>query len=83
MVAPILDHMTALSDATRCRMLMLLEKQELTVSELCAVLQMPQSTVSRHLNEHTRQAILLVLIVRILHHQDTLPAWFEYSIDLF
>ncbi len=49
MVAPILDHMTALSDATRCRMLMLLEKQELTVSELCAILQMPQSTVSRHL----------------------------------
>jgi ArsR family transcriptional regulator len=49
MVAPILDHMTALSDPTRCRMLMLLEKQELTVSELCAVLQMPQSTVSRNL----------------------------------
>ena len=41
--------MTALSDPTRCRMLMLLEKHELTVSELCAVLQMPQSTVSRHL----------------------------------
>ena len=49
MAAPILDHMTALSDPTRCRMLMLLEKHELTVSELCAVLQMPQSTVSRHL----------------------------------
>ena len=49
MVAPILDHMTALSDPTRCRMLLLLEKHELTVSELCAVLQMPQSTVSRHL----------------------------------
>ena len=49
MVAPILDHMTALSDATRCRMLLLLEKHELTVSELCAVLQLPQSTVSRHL----------------------------------
>lgn len=49
MVAPILDHMTALSDPTRCRMLMLLERHELTVSELCAVLQMPQSTVSRHL----------------------------------
>jgi ArsR family transcriptional regulator len=28
---------------------MLLEKQELTVTELCAVLQMPQSSVSRHL----------------------------------
>jgi SAM-dependent methyltransferase len=49
MIAPILDHMTALSDPTRCRMLLLLEKHELTVSELCAVLQMPQSTVSRHL----------------------------------
>ena len=45
----ILDHMTALSDPTRCRMLLLLEKHELTVSELCAVLQMPQSSVSRHL----------------------------------
>jgi ArsR family transcriptional regulator len=30
-------------------MLMLLERHELTVSEICAVLQMPQSTVSRHL----------------------------------
>ena len=45
----ILDHMTALSDPIRCRMLLLLEKHELTVSELCVVLQMPQSSVSRHL----------------------------------
>jgi SAM-dependent methyltransferase len=45
----ILEHMSALSDPTRCRMLLLLERQELTVSELCAVLQMPQSSVSRHL----------------------------------
>ena len=45
----ILEHMSALADPTRCRMLLLLEKHELTVSELCAVLQMPQSTVSRHL----------------------------------
>ncbi|MGH9346793.1 MAG: ArsR/SmtB family transcription factor [Vicinamibacterales bacterium] len=48
-VAPILEHMTALADSTRCRMLLLLEKRELTVGELCAVLQMPQSSVSRHL----------------------------------
>ena len=41
--------MSALSDQTRCRMLLLLERHELTVSELCAVLQMPQSSVSRHL----------------------------------
>ena len=45
----ILEHMSALSDPTRCRMLLILEKHELTVSELCAVLQMPQSSVSRHL----------------------------------
>jgi ubiquinone/menaquinone biosynthesis C-methylase UbiE/DNA-binding MarR family transcriptional regulator len=45
----ILEHMSALSDPTRCRMLLLLEKHELTVSELCAVLQMPQSSVSRQL----------------------------------
>jgi ArsR family transcriptional regulator len=30
-------------------MLLLLDRNELTVSELCAVLQLPQSTVSRHL----------------------------------
>jgi ArsR family transcriptional regulator len=30
-------------------MLLVLERNELTVSELCAVLQLPQSTVSRHL----------------------------------
>jgi len=47
--APIFDDLTALSDATRSRMLLLLERHELTVSELCAVLQLPQSTVSRHL----------------------------------
>jgi ArsR family transcriptional regulator len=45
----IFDDLTALSDATRSRMLLLLERHELTVSELCSVLQLPQSTVSRHL----------------------------------
>ena len=45
----VLDHMSALADPIRCRMLLLLEQHELTVSELCAVLQMPQSSVSRHL----------------------------------
>lgn len=45
----ILEHMSALADPTRCRLLLLLEKHELTVSELCAVLQLPQSSVSRHL----------------------------------
>ena len=45
----VLEHMSALADPIRCRMLLMLEKHELTVSELCAVLQMPQSSVSRHL----------------------------------
>ena len=45
----ILDHLSALSDATRSRLLLLLDRHELTVSELCSVTQLPQSTVSRHL----------------------------------
>src|SRR4051812_14598128 len=45
----ILDHLSALSDATRSRILLLLDRHELTVSELCGVVQLPQSTVSRHL----------------------------------
>ena len=47
--AAIFDDLTALADATRSRMLLLLERHELTVTEICAVLQLPQSTVSRHL----------------------------------
>src|SRR6478752_5986455 len=46
---PILDSLSALADATRCRVLRLLESHELTVGELCTVLQLPQSTMSRHL----------------------------------
>jgi ubiquinone/menaquinone biosynthesis C-methylase UbiE len=46
---PILDHLTALADPIRSRMLLLLERNELTVGELCTILQLPQSTVSRHL----------------------------------
>src|SRR5262249_55369050 len=40
---------TVLSDAIRVRMLAVLDGGELTVSELCDVVQLPQSTVSRHL----------------------------------
>lgn len=49
MSASILDRISALADPTRSRILLLLDGQELTVGELCAVLQLPQSTVSRHL----------------------------------
>jgi ArsR family transcriptional regulator len=43
------DRMTALADTTRSRMLLVLERHELTVNEIRSVLQLPQSTVSRHL----------------------------------
>ncbi len=49
MTTAIFDDLTTLADSTRSRMLLLLERHELTVSELCTVLQLPQSTVSRHL----------------------------------
>ena len=45
----IFDRLSALADATRSRLLLVLEQHELTVGELCAVVQLPQSTVSRHL----------------------------------
>lgn len=47
--ASILDRLSALADQTRSRILLLLYRHELTVGELCAALQLPQSTVSRHL----------------------------------
>jgi ArsR family transcriptional regulator len=51
MTAPpaILDQLSALADPIRARLLLLVEAHELTVGELCTVLQLPQSTVSRHL----------------------------------
>lgn len=45
----LLGWMESLADPTRLRLLRLLERHELGVVELCDVLQLPQSTVSRHL----------------------------------
>ena len=45
----LLERMSALADGLRGRMLLLLEEYELTVTELGAVLQLPQSSTSRHL----------------------------------
>ncbi|MGH7446024.1 MAG: ArsR/SmtB family transcription factor [Longimicrobiales bacterium] len=39
----------SLADPTRTRLLLLLARHELSVNELCAAVQLPQSTVSRHL----------------------------------
>src|SRR6185369_603440 len=45
----VVDQLSVLSDPIRVRMLVVLEGRELTVSELCDIVQLPQSTVSRHL----------------------------------
>src|SRR5947207_10015816 len=45
----LLGWMGSLADPTRLRLLRLLERHWLGVAELCDVLQLPQSTVSRHL----------------------------------
>lgn len=47
--ATLVAWMDSLADPTRLRLLRLLEREELGVAELVDVLQMPQSTVSRHL----------------------------------
>lgn len=50
MTAPaVFDRLSALADPIRGRLLLALERHELTVREVQAVLQLPQSTVSRHL----------------------------------
>ena len=46
---PFFDRLSALADPIRSRLLLLLDRHELTVGELCTALQLPQSTVSRHL----------------------------------
>jgi ArsR family transcriptional regulator len=46
---PVFDRLQTLGEETRSRVLLLVEEHEFTVSELCAILQLPQSTVSRHL----------------------------------
>ena len=46
---PLFGRLAALSDPIRARLLAALERHELTVGELHRALQLPQSTVSRHL----------------------------------
>ncbi len=54
----LLGWMGGLADLTRLRLLHLLERQELGVVELCDVLRLPQSTVSRHLKVLSEQGWL-------------------------
>ncbi len=47
--SPVLAHLNVLGDPLRARLLLVLDGQTLSVGELCDVVQLPQSTVSRHL----------------------------------
>jgi len=53
------DQLATLADGTRNRILFVLGQHELTVSEICAVLQLPQSTASRHLRILTDEGWLV------------------------
>jgi ArsR family transcriptional regulator len=48
-MSQVLDQLSALADPIRARLLVVLENHELSVRELQEILQLPQSTVSRHL----------------------------------
>src|SRR5918993_2917795 len=72
--AAIFADLTTLADATRGRMLLILERHELTVTELCAVLQLPQSTVSRHLK-------LLADTAWVASRRDGTSRYYSTSID--
>jgi ArsR family transcriptional regulator len=49
----VLAHLNVLGDPLRARLLLVLDGQTLSVGELCDVLQLPQSTISRHLKTLT------------------------------
>jgi ArsR family transcriptional regulator len=54
----LLGWMGGLADPTRLRILRVVEREELPVLDLCAVLELPQSTVSRHLRTLSDQGWL-------------------------
>ena len=73
-LASMVDHMATLADPLRCRMLLVLERHELTVSELCVVMQLPQSTVSRHLKT-------LADTAWVISRRDGTSRYYSLSVD--
>jgi ubiquinone/menaquinone biosynthesis C-methylase UbiE len=55
----VLKSLEALAEPVRLRMVRILEAQELAVGELAKVLQLPQSTVSRHLKTLSEAGLLI------------------------
>src|SRR4051794_21973335 len=68
----LLAWMASLADETRLRLLWLLESHELGVVELCDILQLPQSTVSRHLKTLADQGWVRARRVATTHLYRTL-----------
>lgn len=50
-ISTLTDQLALLSDPVRLRLLRVLEREQLSVGELARILQLPQSTVSRHLKQ--------------------------------
>jgi ArsR family transcriptional regulator len=55
----LISRMSSLSDPARLRVMHLLERQAMLVNDLAEVLQLPQSTVSRHLKQLSEQGWLV------------------------
>ncbi len=73
-VGSVLNRLQSLADETRARVLLLLEVSELTVGEICQIVQMPQSTVSRHLGILTQEGWLTVRPEGTSRHYRLSPA---------
>src|SRR5262245_45486245 len=58
-VNPVLKALEALAEPVRLRLVRILEGQELAVGEIAKVLQLPQSTVSRHLKTLSEAGLLV------------------------
>ena len=72
--AGVLGRLSSLADETRTRILLQLEGSELTVSELCQVIQLPQSTVSRHLRILSQDGWLTVRSEGTRRHYRVAPS---------
>ncbi|MEZ4417544.1 MAG: metalloregulator ArsR/SmtB family transcription factor [Gemmatimonadota bacterium] len=81
--AEILGRLEALSDENRLRILALLDQSEFTVSELTSVVQLPQSTVSRHLKVLSRDGWLRVRADGTSRHYQLSPELPDDQRDLW
>jgi ArsR family transcriptional regulator len=75
MTLPLSDHLQLLAETVRVRLLTVLEAEELAVGELVQILQLPQSTVSRHLKVLTTRGW-------VVRRTEGAGAWLRMADDL-